>query len=222
MTVLRVIAAFLCAASVVACGQGGDEAVAQPADAFELHPLDIIQGNPDAPVTIVEYASAGCPACAQFHMTVYPELKEAYVDTGKVRFILREFRSGDPVLFQTGALLARCVPEDKYYAVIDQLFRQFNELYQARREGNAREAYLRIARRASLSDEAFDACIADEALLVALFERAEADLAKYPITGTPSFVINGELARGVRVFEDFADVIDPLLDDAATAALDAG
>lgn len=211
-----VVGAGLALVVLSACGQGADEATAQHTSGdAALHPLDIIQGDEDAPVTIVEYASAGCGACGQFHTTVYPELVETYIETGKARYIMRELPAGDPVLFTSGALLARCVPGDKYYAVIDQLFRQQGDLYAARQTGELREAYLRIARRASLSEAAFDACMNDEELLTQIYDRAEADQATYGIRGTPSFLINGELARGVRTLEDFADIIDPLLNAAS-------
>src|SRR5947209_14674871 len=79
-------------------------------------------GDPQAPITVIEYASMTCPHCAHFHLTTFPELKKRYIDTGKVRFVFREFPL-DPVA--TGAfMLARCAGNDRYFALLDLLFHE--------------------------------------------------------------------------------------------------
>src|SRR5947199_3127821 len=124
--------------AVLAAGGAGhefwsfpDSAAAQSAPSGEVSVADLlvpgplgdeIQGQADAPVTIVEYASMTCPHCSHFHETTYPELKKKYIDTGKVRFIFREFPL-DP-LAAAGSMLARCAGGDKYFPMIESLFAQ--------------------------------------------------------------------------------------------------
>lgn len=197
---------------VAACGAQSESNGSASADGYAAHELDVVLGDPNAPVTIIEYASAGCGACAAFHQTAFDELKSQYIDTGKAKFILRELPAGDPVMFGNGALLAHCVAEDKYYAVIDQLFKQFNAIAQARQQGSLREAYLRIARSANVGEEQFNQCVRDQDLLDQIYKRAEDGSERYGISATPAFVIDGEYRPGLRSVADFARIIDPLVE----------
>lgn len=214
-----VLARRALAAAVVtfafACGpSSGDSVPARGSSALEEID-DRAIGAVDAPVVIIEYASPGCGTCAYYHTSVFPDLKAKYIDTGQVRYVFREMRAGDPVMFGTGALLARCVAEDKYYPVIDTLYTQFDALRRAQRDNTARQAYLRIARSANLSEEDFDACLNNQALLDEINARGEDGRRLYGITGTPGFVINGvnikdlapELAGRAPTLADFEAIL---------------
>src|SRR5205085_6348708 len=111
------------------------------------------------PVTVVEYASMTCSHCAKFHTTVYPEFKKKYIDTGKVRFILREFPL-DPIAAGAFAL-ARCLPEDKYYPMIEALFEQQKNWAFV---PDPPKAPLAIAKQAGFTEQSFEACLTDQKL----------------------------------------------------------
>jgi protein-disulfide isomerase len=162
-------------------------------------------GKDDAPVTIVEYASMTCPHCAQFHKTTLPELKTKYIDTGKVRLILREFPF-DPRA-EAGFMLARC-SNDNYFAMVDVLFQQQENW--ARSE-NARAALLQLAKLAGFSQESFEACLTDQKLLNdvrAVKNRGETE---FGVESTPTFFINGQKYPGALTIAEASAIIDGLL-----------
>ena len=168
---------------------------------------DMALGPANAAVTIVEYASMTCPHCANFHKGTYPDLKTKYIDTGKVRFIFREFPLDE--LAVAGSMLARCIAKDdsgKYFAVIDMLFRQQNDWVLK----NTTETLKRIGKQAGLSEQAVETCLKDQALLdkIAADQKYASEVLK--VNSTPSFFINGEAVKGAT-FEDFDKVIKPLL-----------
>jgi protein-disulfide isomerase len=154
---------------------------------------DMALGSPTAPVTVVEYASVGCPHCAAWARDVFPTLKARYIDTGKVRFVLREMLTGDVPLAQGGFLTARCAGPAKYFQVVDAVYRGQEE---ARRQGNAYVVLLAIAKDAGLSQAAFDACLGDEAATAALQARDDR-AAGAGVHETPTFFVGG-----VRLGED--------------------
>jgi protein-disulfide isomerase len=166
---------------------------------------DIVLGNADAPVTIVEYASMTCPHCASFHEQTLPALKTKYIDTGKAKLILREFPF-DPRA-EAGFMLARC-SKDRYYAMVDVLFKQQRNWAAVE---NAREALLQIARLAGFSQESFEACLTDQKLLedVRAVQKRGAD--EFNITSTPTFFINGNTYKGALSIEDMSAIIDGML-----------
>jgi protein-disulfide isomerase len=161
-------------------------------------------GAPDAPVTVIEYASFTCPHCARFHDTVFEELKKAYVDTGKVRFVYREVYFDRYGLW--ASMVARCGGEMRFFGLADLIYAQQAEW--AKGEPAEIAANLRrIGKTAGLTEEQLDACFADQAkaeTLVAWFrQNAETD----GIESTPSFLVNG-VRHSNMSFEDFAKVID--------------
>ena len=167
-------------------------------------------GRLDAPVTVIKYASMTCPYCRQFHRKTFPQLKKRYIDTGKLRFILREF----PIGFQSGAatIALRCVPEDKYFAVYGALMeRQSEWISQAVR----REPIWNIVRKFGLKRATFNACYEDKALIAnlnAVKERGRT----LGVIGTPNFFVNGKLYKRVLTITDFDQIIGGL---SATAAV---
>lgn len=166
---------------------------------------DIVLGNADAPVTIVEYASMTCPHCATFHEQTLPTIKTKYIDTGKARLILREFPF-DPRA-EAGFMLARC-SKDRYYAMVDVLFKQQRNWAAVE---NAREALLQISRLAGFSQESFEACLTDQKLLedVRAVQKRGAD--EFKVNSTPTFFINGNTYRGALSVEEMSAIIDGML-----------
>jgi protein-disulfide isomerase len=165
---------------------------------------DQVLGKADAPVTIVEYASMTCSHCAHFSTTTFPEIKKRYIDTGKVRFILREFPL-DPLA--AGAfMLARCAGEGKYYPMVETLFQQQNTWAVQK----PIEPLFALAKQAGFTKDTFDACLKDQKMLdgiEAIRSRGE----KFGVNSTPSFFINGKMFRGALSVQDMAQAIDPLL-----------
>lgn len=177
-----------------------------PADLATASPLgDMALGVASAPVTIIEYASMTCPHCAAFHRTVFPELKAQYIDTGTVRFVFREFPV-DPVA-ATCAMLARCIAEEdprKYHAAVDGLFAT-QDTWTA---SNTTDQLRGIARQAGLSDDSFNACVADKRLLAGMQQSRDHAFNKLKVDATPTFFVNGRRMVGARPFEDFAAAIE--------------
>ena len=163
---------------------------------------DKILGSEDAKVTIVEYASATCPHCAAFHTKVYPELKKEFIDTGKVRFIAREFPLDDLAL--AAFMVARCVPDDKYFDMLSMLYEQ-----QRTWAGqNARDELLKLAKLAGLSEAQFDECLKNEDLAKGILDIRKDGADKYGVNATPTFYINGKKMEGERDIEGFRKAID--------------
>ena len=184
-------------------------AAAQSVTAAEIlvpPPLgDRTLGKDDAPVTIVEYASMTCPHCAHFHETTYPELKKRYVDTGKVRFIFREFPL-DP-LAAGASMLARCADKDKFYPMIETLFQQQRQWA----VDKPIPKLMALAKQAGISEQTFNACLSDQKMLDAMQAEQKRATDKFGVNSTPTLFINGKKQVGGQSIEDLAKVIDPLL-----------
>ncbi len=138
-----------------------------PADLGKAGPLgDVVMGDANAPVTIIEYASMTCSHCATFHNTTYPEMKKKYIDTGKVKYILREFPL-DP-LAAAGFMLARCSGNDKYYPIVEMLFQKQGEWVTQ----NPIPPLLALAKQMGFTQESFEACLKDQKVLEGDRKRA--------------------------------------------------
>ena len=169
---------------------------------------DMALGPENAKVTVVEYASMTCPHCAAFTVAVFPKLKEQYIDTGKIRFIFREFPLD--LKAAAGSMLARCVAKNdanKYFAVVDTLFKQ-QEQWAAK---NTVEELKLIGKQAGLSEEGFNACLKDQQVLDGIKATQEYAADTLKVNSTPSFFVNGTLVRGETSIEAFQKMIDPLL-----------
>ncbi|AOF93070.1 DsbA family protein [Sinorhizobium sp. RAC02] len=197
---------LLAASHVMAQGNG---TTATP-DLMEPGPLpERILGRDDAPVTVIEYASMTCGHCANFHLNVWPAFKAEFVDTGKVRFILREFPF-DPR--STAAfMLARCMGDDKWYPTVDLLFR--NQPRWARVE-DGKAGFLSVLSMTGLKEVDLEACLGDQALL----DKVNAVAARgqeLGVDSTPTFFINGQKYTGVMPIEQMRSIIEPLVAGAA-------
>ncbi len=175
---------------------------------------EMTRGSTDATVTVIEYASVTCPHCATFHEEVYPTIKENYIDTGKVRFVFREFPTPPANLSIAGSMLARCAADeggmDAYFLLLDTLFKtQKMWIYGE----SPREELVKIAAQAGMSADDLDACITRQELLDFLNENVTAGRDNYDVRSTPSFIVNGTL-RHFSTVEDMSAALDEAVEKA--------
>ncbi len=191
-------------------GYGG-RAQAQTFSVLELEakgPLDdIVMGSPTAPVTIIEYASMTCPHCAHFAAETFPKLKEKYIDTGKVRYMMREYPLDG--LAAAAFMLARCAGPDKYYPMIETLFAEQPKW--AAPGSNPLPPLLAIAKQAGFTEQSFQACLNDKGLLEKITQVRNRGQQKFKVASTPTFYINGELHAGAMTIEELDKAIAPLI-----------
>lgn len=186
---------------------------AKAASGEVVHKNDVILGNPNAAITVIEYASPTCPHCADFHDHAFPAIKEKFIDTGEIRFIFREFPTPPVQFAQAGAALARCAGEksgpDGYFAMLSALFhnqRPTDETKSWIIGTDPRGAILRIASQAGFDAQHYDACISRQDLVDLVQSNAQEGEKRYGVTGTPSFVVNGHLVK-LHSFDDVAKAI---------------
>ncbi len=164
---------------------------------------EMVLGPENAKVTVIEYASASCPHCANFYKTTFQDLKKDYIDTGKIRFIFREFPHNQPAL--AAFMVARCAPKDKFFPLIDMFFEQQDKWLAA-----PRDELFKIAQLAGFTQESFDACLKNEDVakgIISVRDQAEG----FGVDSIPTFFINGEKVKGETSIEEFRKIIDPLL-----------
>ncbi len=169
-------------------------------------PGDIALGDPDAPVTVIEFFSLTCPHCRMFHENVYNRFKPEYVDSGKVRYVFRDFPLNLPALQAT--ILAHCAGRDRYAAFVDVLFQTFDDWASA---SDYSEKLAQIGELGGVSRDRFEACLADKDLENAIFQSIADAQAEYGVSSTPTVIVNGEKYEGAMRFEAFAEHIDRLL-----------
>jgi protein-disulfide isomerase len=164
-------------------------------------------GRANAPVTIFEFASMSCPHCAAFEENVFPMVRSTYIDTGKVRFVFREF----PLDIKAAAasMLARCIANgnaEKFFGAIDTMFKQQDMLMT-----QTKETLQRIGKEAGMDEQGAEACVQDQALLDKLSADEKFAEQELKVDATPTFFINGEMVKGAMSFEEFEAKIKPLL-----------
>ena len=167
-------------------------------------------GNPDAEVTIIEYASFTCPHCATFHRTVMPQLRENYIDTGLVQFINREVYFDAYGLW--AGMLARCGGGDRYFGIVDMLYETQREWAGSSDGAQVAENLRRMGRIAGFTTEEVNACLEDRAMAEALVTEYQTNAEADNIRGTPSFVIDGTLYSNMS-YAEFSGLLDGLLED---------
>ena len=163
---------------------------------------DPVLGNKDAPVTIIEFASLSCPHCAAFHRERFPWLKKNFIDTGKVRFIFRDFPLNRAALL--GSMLAHCADRPQYFAYLGLLFERQESWAFAE---SVEEALASLAQLAGMGRSRFESCLRDEELADQIIQSRLESQNEYDIESTPSFAIGGKLIAGVPSEERFADLI---------------
>lgn len=174
---------------------GGDATVA---GALALKDHDIGMGDPNAPIKLIEYASAGCGACAAFHIQVMPKIKEEWIDKGHVYYVLRDF----PLDFVAAgaSMIARCLPRDGFYPFMDILFRNQTEWH--KQEG-AIDALATLARRAGLSRSQVESCLKDQTVLKQINASRDEASNTLGVEATPTLFVNGEKVAGAAAYAEF-------------------
>ena len=205
----RLLTAVALSASVAValsgCGKKGETTNAD----------DMTLGNPKAKVTVVEYASASCIHCGRWNNEVFPAFKTKYIDTGRVNYVYREFLTEPVQVASASFLMARCAGKDKYFSVLDSVYRSQEEMFTT---GDYRGVLLRVAQSAGMNEAQFTACVTDEKALKALNDRVTKYQADAKITGTPTFVINGKKAGGDDGGEQSMAQLDAAIAAAEAAA----
>ncbi len=200
------------AVALAGCGGGAggpappiDKATYVPpqAELMAAGPLgDRVLGKATAPVTVIEYVSLTCPHCANFHKTLFPRMKKEFIDTGKVRYIVREFPIGH--MSGEAAIVNRCAPEDKYFFLLNQfLTRQPEWVSQEVRP----DALYSVAKSSGMTRETFDKCLSNQVIIDGLTEVKQRGR-QFGVIGTPTFFINGRKAQGEVTFDEIKAMIE--------------
>jgi len=194
---------------------GGRQVIKDPpiAEIIKTGPLpDISFGREDAPVTIIEYASLTCPYCRRFHKETFPKLKRTYIDTGKVRFVIREFPIGKTSGAATIAL--RCAKPDKYLVLFGKFLEQQGSWVS--QEVNL-DAIYKVASQVGMTRQQFDACRENQAMIDGLKWIKDRGRS-LGVIGTPNFFVNGKLVKKVLTMAEIREMVGPSLGTPATAA----
>jgi len=212
LTITRRDTLILAASASIARIYGLGPAQAQEGSSHDVAKLadvalpDRTLGEADANVTVIEYASPTCPHCAAFHNNVFPQFRAEYIDTGKVKFILRPFVRNvlDAVVF----MLAEAAGEEQYHAVLETFFKTQDQWGTS---DTPRDAILAIAKQLGFTDESFEAALTNQELFAAMETMREQALEEFRLEGTPTFYINGKQLTGDKTLEELKVEIDPLL-----------
>ncbi len=183
-----------------------DEILLAAADQPQIHPDDRILGSADAPITIIEYASLTCPHCAAFHQESLPQVKAGYIDEGLVRLVFRDFPLDRVAL--KASLLARCMPQERYFAMLDVLFRSQGEWARA---ADPVAALAQIGRTAGLDQTTVDGCLNDEAETDKIIAGIQTAQDEFQVDSTPTLIINGVKHPGGLSFEQLETIFKDLL-----------
>jgi protein-disulfide isomerase len=168
---------------------------------------DVVLGSDKAPVTVIEYASMTCPHCAHFSTTTFPELQKRYIDTGKVRYIFREFPLD--ALAAAGFMLARCAGKDKFLPIVETLFAKQPEWMVQQ----PIEPLRSIAKQFGFTEQTFDQCLANQRVLDGIQDVRDRAATKLGVNSTPTFFVNGKRLVGDQSIDALAKEIDPYLKD---------
>ena len=200
------------ALGLAGCGGGAmgpappiDKATYVPPQAELMAPGPLgerVMGKPTANVTVIEYVSLTCPHCANFQKTLFPRLKKEFIDTGKVRYIVREFPIGRTA--GTAAIVNRCAPEDKYFFLLQQFLTRQPEWVS---QGVRPDAIYAVAKASGMSRETFDKCLSNQVIIDGLTEVKQRGR-QFNVIGTPTFFINGRKAQGEVTYEEIKSMIE--------------
>lgn len=207
-TIILAAAASALSLSGIGIAQGAegdviDEArLMAPAGGLQDH----VEGHADAPVTVIEYASPTCPHCAAFHINVYEPFKAEYIDSGKVKFIVRPFARNalDAAIF----MLAEAAGPENYHDVVATYFKTQNEWGMS---DKPRDALYAIALQLGFTEESFNAALTNQDVLAGIEAQKNQALDDFGLTGTPTFYVNGKTLSGAKTLEQLAAEIDPLV-----------
>ena len=168
----------------------------------------IVSGNKNAKITIIAYESLTCSHCADFHNDTLDKLKTEYIDTGKVRFVFRDFPFNYPAL--VGSMMVRCVPNNVRYEYMNVLYKlQKNWVF--RDQSKTREEAYKIMQSGGMQQDEFDACLSDINLENDILEGVMNAQREFNINRTPSFIVNGIVYSGNKNIKEFRQIIDKIL-----------
>ena len=169
---------------------------------------DFFIGNENAPVTIIEYASMSCSHCADFHNDTLDELKKEYIDTGKVKFVFRDFPFNYPAL--AGSMMMRCVPNDVRYDYMNALYK-LQKNWVLRDNNKTKSELYKIMQSGGMLQDEFDACLSDQNMENDILEGVMNAQREFNIRSTPTFIINGIIYSGNKNIKEFRQIIDKTL-----------
>ena len=164
---------------------------------------DRVLGNPDAKVTMIEYASMTCPHCANFHTKTFPAIKKEYIETGKIKFIYRDFPLDQFAL--AAAMMARCASKDRYFAIVDLIFRTQKSWG---RNPDPRKALAQIGKLAGVSEPTYRACVGDKAIYDGMIKMRDGGAKDFKVQSTPTFVVDGKTINGGLPLPELRKVLD--------------
>jgi protein-disulfide isomerase len=160
-----------------------------------------VLGSPTAPVTMIEYSSLTCSHCGDFHVLTFPLLEAAYIATGRVKFVYRDFPLNEPAL--AASMVARC-SGDRYFTALDALF---NSQSSWASSADSTGAIKKVVAGLGLTSNDVDACLASTELRSGILAIEQGGVQEYGINATPSFVINGQKVVGALSYAEFAAII---------------
>ena len=204
MKILRLLISFLLIFF------GTSFALSNESSVLNLTENDFIIGNDNAPITIIEYASMSCSHCANFHNNTLPDLKKEYIDTGKVKYVFRDFPYNYPALL--GSMVMRCIPSEVRYDYMNALYKLQNNWVVKENAITHQELY-KIMQSGGMTKENFDACLNNVDLENQILEEVIAAQSEFNIRSTPSFLINGDLLEGDKSIKVFRQILDKILSD---------
>jgi protein-disulfide isomerase len=169
---------------------------------------DFVIGNKNAPITIIEYASLSCSHCASFHNDTLADLKKEYIDSGKIKFVFRDFPFNYPALL--GSMVLQCIPNSTRYQYMNALY-ELQPKWVSRENAKSTQELFKIMQSGGMTKEEFDNCIYDTELEKKILENVMAAQNELNIQSTPSFLINGMLVEGNKSIKEFRQIIDKIL-----------
>jgi protein-disulfide isomerase len=216
----QLLLAVVCVALVVVAAAGYFVVTSNSSDSLDVpqsgqrygvqvSPDDKTLGSPKAPVVMLEYAAPTCPHCAHFDMDFFPQLKQQYIDTGKVYYIFRVFPLGPADVAAEN--IARCLPADNYFQFIDLLFRNQAKWDPEYRVTDVHAGLVEMGRIAGLSASQVDACIGNQAEAQKISQIGQEATTKYSVNGTPTFIVNGQEHGPFADYDELKGFLDPIL-----------
>ena len=185
-------------------------ALSNESSVLNLSKDDFIIGDKNAPITIIEYASMSCSHCANFHNNTLPDLKKEYIDTGKVKYVFRDFPYNYPALL--GSMVMRCIPSEVRYDYMNALYKLQNR-WVVRENAITRQELYKIMQTGGMTKENFDTCLSNVDLENKILQEVIAAQSEFNIRSTPSFLINGDLLEGDKSIKVFRQILDKILSD---------
>ena len=204
MKILRLLISFLLIFF------GTSFALSNESSVLNLTENDFIIGNDNASITIIEYASMSCSHCANFHNNTLPDLKKEYIDTGKVKYVFRDFPYNYPALL--GSMVMRCIPSEVRYDYMNALYKLQN-MWVVKENAITRQELYKIMQTGGMTKEKFDTCLSNVDLENKILQEVIAAQSEFNIRSTPSFLINGDLLEGDKSIKVFRQILDKILSD---------